>query len=103
MRPYILAADISGLHYSVDKGQTWQPVGNVGSNMAAVMWSDTTPGECFAAADQGLYRSTNWGVTWSGITEPANYDQDANGADMARRLEKCRIATPDRKYVGARQ
>lgn len=93
-RPYILAADISGIHYSDDKGQSWNPVGNVGMNMAAVMWSDTTPGECFAAADQGLYRSTNWGVTWSGISEPANYDQDANGANLPRRLYGVELPRP---------
>jgi hypothetical protein len=79
-RPYIVAADVSGLHYSLDRAKTWQPVGGVYLKMADVLWSDTVPGECFAASDNTLFRSINFGVTWLPIETPSSYDQDANGA-----------------------
>ena len=76
-RPWIMGADVAGVHRSVDKGKSWLPTRNVGSHVAAVLWSDQTPGTCWAFCDEGLYRSLDWGVTWS--SRSTGVDADANG------------------------
>lgn len=86
-RPYVMAADISNVFYSTDKAQSWQPVGDIGSHNSAVLWSDVTPGRVYVAGDEGLWQSNNFGKTWSAMTRPANYDQDANGVYKVGGLE----------------
>ncbi|GEM_PF-5865208 len=78
-RPYVMAADISNVFYSVDKAQTWKPVGDLGAHNAAVLWSDVTAGKVYVAGDEGLWLSTDFGKSWSSQSLPTNYNQDSNG------------------------
>lgn len=86
-RPYLLGADISCLHYSLDKAVSWLPAAGIGRQVAAVLWSDTTPGLAVAAANEGIYESTDYGKHWTNISQPADYDQDANGVYVIDSLE----------------
>jgi hypothetical protein len=81
IRPYIIGADVAGVHRSTDRGANWAPasVGSLGTSarIAAIMWSATTAGKVFVAEDGGIHRSLDWGSTWARRTSVPDYD--ANG------------------------
>src|SRR5438477_12147028 len=81
-RPYLIGADVSGAHRSVDRGVTWKPcnVGSLGSSarVAAIMWSDSVAGRAFLAEDSGIHMSSDYGQTWARRTAAGSVDWDAN-------------------------
>ncbi len=76
-RPYLLGADVSGIHVSTSQGRLWTPHNSPG-HVAALLWSDTTRGKAYALADEGFYTSSDWGVTWNRKAGATN--ADANGS-----------------------
>jgi hypothetical protein len=83
-RPYLIGADVAGVHRSIDRGSHWTPVniGSLGSSarVAAIMWSDTVAGRVFVAEDNGIHMSTDYGQTWVRRAAGVAADWDANGA-----------------------
>jgi len=81
-RPYLLGADVAGLHRSLNKGQSWIYVdgGTMGSRIGAILWSNVTAGKVWVVSDDGLHVSTNFGVTWSRLQSSGVIDCDANNA-----------------------
>jgi hypothetical protein len=79
-RPYLMGADVSGVNISTNQGKFWTSVpGPI--HIAAVMWSDTTHGKAFVGSDEGLYESTDWGMTWAKRTGAVDFD--GNGGYQA--------------------
>jgi hypothetical protein len=78
-RPWLVGADIAGLHRSLDRGKTWRPANKgLGSNkIAAILWHPSTAGKAWVLTDGGLYTSTDFGDNWSRTGPDA--DADANG------------------------
>lgn len=75
-RPYLLGADVSGIHQSLNRGQEWEPRPSP-KHISALLWSNKTPGLCYTAAQEGFYRSTDYGTSWSQRNSSA-IDVDAN-------------------------
>jgi hypothetical protein len=78
--PYLLGADVAGLHRSLNKGKSWDYVdgGTMGSGIGAILWSNVTPGKVWVVSDDGLHVSTNFGETWSQLQSSGVIDCDAN-------------------------
>lgn len=70
-RPLLVGADIAGIHRSLDRALTWQASNrgmnpnNNASEIAAIMWSDATPGKVFICTFDGIYMSTDFGQSWN--------------------------------------
>lgn len=75
-RPVLIGADIAGIHRSVDGGKNWtiSNVGLGGHHIASLMFSDSVPGKVYAATDDAMYVSTNFGQSWSSKPAPVGFD-----------------------------
>lgn len=71
---YCYAYTNVGLQYSADGGHTFESVPGIsftfagGHNLIAV--DQTDPSTVYAVSTGGIYRSTNWGVTWAKLPWP---------------------------------
>jgi len=56
-----------GVFKTTDGGSTWAPVGLVGSRLRDVIIHPTNPSILLVAADNGIWRTSNSGATWTRV------------------------------------
>ncbi|MCR9201189.1 MAG: proprotein convertase P-domain-containing protein, partial [Planctomycetaceae bacterium] len=102
-----------GIFRSTDRGVTFTPVNGPdfvsdgSTNFFDLVTDPTTPGRLYAAAeDTGIYRSDNFGLTWTKITGVANFLgdnqslQDDITNNLNNNLEMTVHPTTGRLYLG---
>ena len=75
--PYLLGADVAGLHRSLDEGKSWIYVdgGTMGSGTGAILWSNVTVGKVWVVSNDSCITGPDW------VAAPAR-DEDGDAPRM---------------------
>ena len=68
---------------TTDGGVQWSAASGVGATIRSIAWDASTPGLVFAAAADGLYRSTDSGVTWGHVSAAGTDDKKGVAVSVA--------------------